>query len=390
MKTIYLHIGTHKTATTAIQHFCKINKKALRDNTGYAYPLFPLFSYRGKLTERNGIFLTSEYYDETGKRREDIEQKRFREGLEDIHDRLTRCDAMVLSDEAMWRNFYDKPHLLEQLRDDARENGYRIHLIVYLRRQDQFIESMWHQRVKRDYRPVRGFKFYINHYKYLDYYEILTHLAGIIGKENMTVRRFYDGVNADGGIIGDFLRQIGIEMLDEYVIEEDLSNVSLFGNLTHIKREINRLGTMDTVDNDFLRDSLTACVPAEKEIYNCSEFSEDDRREFMHRFEEGNAAIAEEFIGDGRPLFSDDYAGPPKRDPENPYYIGDVIRAGAQADIMLARRLSEAEARADRLEQQLSDLQRLTNQLLKQADSNSRKIDHLRHPMKALRDRRSE
>ena len=39
MKTLHVHIGTPKTATTAIQHFCKENAKILAEK-GFCYPIF--------------------------------------------------------------------------------------------------------------------------------------------------------------------------------------------------------------------------------------------------------------------------------------------------------------------------------------------------------------
>ena len=55
MKTLYLHIGTQKTATTSIQRFCIDNAEAL-DAQGAAYPLMP-FCYDNTGLARNGNFL---------------------------------------------------------------------------------------------------------------------------------------------------------------------------------------------------------------------------------------------------------------------------------------------------------------------------------------------
>ena len=40
MKTLYIHIGTPKTGTTSLQHFCTENAK-LFEEQGYCYPIFP-------------------------------------------------------------------------------------------------------------------------------------------------------------------------------------------------------------------------------------------------------------------------------------------------------------------------------------------------------------
>ena len=42
MRTLYVHIGTPKTATTSIQMFCVENQKVLNKQS-YSYPLFFFF-----------------------------------------------------------------------------------------------------------------------------------------------------------------------------------------------------------------------------------------------------------------------------------------------------------------------------------------------------------
>ena len=55
MKTLYLHIGTPKTATTAIQVFCAGNQQVL-NSYGYIYPDFGIrYAHVGR--HRNAHFL---------------------------------------------------------------------------------------------------------------------------------------------------------------------------------------------------------------------------------------------------------------------------------------------------------------------------------------------
>lgn len=46
MKTLYLHIGTPKTAATFLQNFCYANRETF-EKFGYCYPILP-FKYLGK------------------------------------------------------------------------------------------------------------------------------------------------------------------------------------------------------------------------------------------------------------------------------------------------------------------------------------------------------
>ena len=55
MRTLYVHIGTPKTATTSIQMFCVENQKVLNKQS-YSYPLLD-FVYHMLLTAEMDISL---------------------------------------------------------------------------------------------------------------------------------------------------------------------------------------------------------------------------------------------------------------------------------------------------------------------------------------------
>ena len=55
MRTLYLHIGTPKTATTSIQMFCVDNESVLK-KLGYSYPILN-FKFPKVEKRRNGHFL---------------------------------------------------------------------------------------------------------------------------------------------------------------------------------------------------------------------------------------------------------------------------------------------------------------------------------------------
>ena len=52
MRTLYVHIGTPKTATTSIQMFCVENQKVLNKQS-YSYPLLDFVSNFQRATKSN-------------------------------------------------------------------------------------------------------------------------------------------------------------------------------------------------------------------------------------------------------------------------------------------------------------------------------------------------
>ena len=94
----------------------------------------------------------------------------------------------------------------------------------------------------------------------------------------------------------------------------------------------------------------------------------------------GNAG----FIGDGKPLFSDDYSVPPKREDNNPEFLKDVIRVSAAGDVQLLRRLKEDEKTIRALEKRVKKLEDALAKQTERIDKQAVRIDHLRHPVKAL------
>jgi hypothetical protein len=65
--------------------------------------------------------------------------------------------------------------------------------------------------------------------------------------------------------------------------------------------------------------------------------SKEEDLALMARFEEQNRRVAEVYIGDGKPLFSDKVKDLPKWQPGNPYMLEDVIRLYASVFIDLRR-----------------------------------------------------
>ena len=383
MNTLYLHIGTHKTATTTIQRFCADNREVF-ESKGMVYPDFP-FRFLFKGPNRNGLFLGMVYRGSDGVRRRDLEKEYYHQAMDIIHELFQKYHSVVLSNERLWMDLYLKDaKLVRRLVKDSEKYGYQIKMIVYLRRQDSFIESFWSETVKELPDRTDTLQEYIDEFEFLDYNTILSTYAELIGEENMIVRRFSDAVKVEGGILVDFMQQLGLELTDEYVINNPVLNPGIYGNVTEIKRIINSTDGLRRDDMRVFINALPMAAATSKKIHPCGELSVEERTDLMKPLEEGNEELAQRFIGDGKPLFSDDYSGLPKREDNNEEFVYDIIRSSAAIDAVLFRRHKENRERIRELTKQNRKLQRQLEAQKKEIAAINRKLYYIRHPFKAL------
>lgn len=332
MKTLYLHIGTQKTGTTSIQSFCGDNA-AVFEKKGYCYPIFP-YKYPCVVKERNGHFLVGAVKDEKGQIFEGEDKKIFEDGMKRVADLFLQYDNVVLSDEHIWRNTFERrKSLWEELKKHGEENGYRVQIIVYLRRQDQYAISLWNQTVKTSVTKAGAKRFdeYIENVPkvyQLDYYKKLESIAKVLGKDAITVRRYERDHFYGGSIYADFLHAINLELTDDFKIVRGDRNFGLQGNTHEIKRVLNSLPEMLDADvNHFFRQTLLSISQTSAKEYQTSMLSAEETEEFMQKYEEGNQAIVREYFKeDGTELFHTEVTSLPKWTKDNPYMQDDLIR----------------------------------------------------------------
>lgn len=355
MKTLYVHIGTPKTGTSAIQELC-VQNRALLESKGYGYPEFAN-NYTGYSKRRNGMFLQKSIY-RNGVRQIGEEKQRFQENMNIILRQFEIYDNVILSDEGIWTASYKLGESLwKRLKDAGERHKFAVKIIVYLRRQDVYMDSRWKQRVKGNslkksasYIPWER---YISHFPselQLDYYTALETISAVLGKENTIVRRYERNSFPDGMIQADFLKVIGLELTDEYLIQKDTVNQSLSGNTCEIKRVLNTLPELTEEESLLFRHILLSYSKISDASYPSSMFSVAEAKEFLEQFEEGNRKVAEEYLGEpGEELFDQSFKDVPKWEKDNPYMIDDVIRFAAAANISVLRKMEE-ENRALRAE----------------------------------------
>ncbi|MCI8489742.1 MAG: hypothetical protein HFJ04_05775 [Lachnospiraceae bacterium] len=332
MKTLHIHIGTPKTGTTALQNFCGENRSVL-EAKGYCYPKFS-FIYQGIPMVRNAHFLTAPIFDEHGKRSKEKETQRFLDGIKEICRLFERVDHVVISDESIWKCMdSSRKTLWKDLKAEAEQAGFKIHVIVYLRRQDDFLGSLYNQRIKDG--KVSLYKSSFEEFTdkldlqiRMEYYTKLERIADIIGKESITVRRYEMESYQGGNIYSDFLFSLGLSLTEEYKISQGIRNIGLYGNTLEMKRILNSLPQLEDQEaQNFMMQMLMRFSEVSKKAYPCQMFSKEEAKAFLEQYNSDNRRIAEEYLKEpGKELFHSTDKDLPKWEKDNPYMLDDVIR----------------------------------------------------------------
>lgn len=313
MKTLYLHIGTPKTGTSALQHFFANNRKLLEGKGVYYPDLGFRFPDIGK--HRNAHFLSYKKYIEKKQRDYETEKAIRDEGIQKLDEAFKSHNTILLSDEHIWNEKEMIGQTLPALKSHFAEQEVQIKVIVYLRRQDQVIQSFWAQKIKES--SAISFEKYMEKEKYrffrLDYAARIQEFADVLGKENVIVRCYekqqYQGEQKT--IMSDFLQILGLEITDEYKNSDKVYNISLEGAYLEVKRLFNTLPQFKSQKNymmDLLKEQQALDFQElsleRKKMY----FSPEAEKEFMQKYEQENITVAKEYFNreDGT-LFFEDY-----------------------------------------------------------------------------------
>lgn len=356
-KTLYVHIGTTKTGTTAIQSFCIDNQEVLNQK-GYCYPLFP-YSYKDVSERRNAHFLIAEASDKNS--------GRFREGMDRIRELFDKYQNIILSDEGIWSSVYEQRiNMWRALKAEAKEAGFKVKVIVYLRRQDTYLISGWNQMVKSGIGngADKPWDEYVKDLVYINKMNYATHLkkiAAFWGEKNIIVRRFEPKRFKNGSVYADFLDAVGLQLTDEYRIEQSERNTRLSGNTHEIQRVLNGMPEMTPVYHSFFRRALLSYADLSGKEYPCEMFSKEEAETFLQQYREENEQVSELYFN-GEPLFEAGWKDIPKWEKENPYMQDDLIRfVGTccmqlvEENRMLLNRIEELEGKKKAVKKNLNE-----------------------------------
>ena len=280
-----------KTGTTAIQNTLAKNFDLLKAE-GHLYPIFG----------RNNGGSSHHQLVRLIKRAKNISDI-F--GLFDEIDKSC-CQSVIISSElfeGLQAGHWEKVKLYF--------SDYEVNLVVYLRRQDQAIISMYQELTKK-HACDQPFQDYINssvRLKKLDYADFLDRLASIFGKKALIVRIFDSHKLVDGDVRTDFFSLFGLN--DFHFPAQQRANVSTAASTSFVMAQINSQAhfSIDHAADYGLATSLSKFLDNQfLEAFAGEEFaffeSEEQQRFFLKKFANSNDQVAAEFF-DGDEMFSE-------------------------------------------------------------------------------------
>ena len=331
---------------------------------------------------------------ENGVRNKEKEKQVLKQELDYIVDCFKDYDNVLLSEESIWwATATRRKGLWKYLQEHSQQNNYQVKIIVYLRRQDQFMMSRYNQILKTDtgggtQRFYEYFKDMNGKYKcVMNYRQRLDYMAKFFPKENIVVKRFDRSYFYNGDLNADFLHILGVEIDDTFAELPKDENLAISVQSGELKRVLNRLGTMTFAENQKLLQMLNECeeLLPKREV---SIMTTEHIEKFMKKFIDDNESIAVDYIGDGKPMFDYNYKKKPVWSYEDKNYHEEVILFFAKAidsvykeNIQLKKENERLNKNIEKINKQIENI----NQKLNKEKSYSRETRYLlKHPIKSF------
>lgn len=370
MKTVYLHIGMPKTGTSAVQKFLAENKAALKEK-GYCYEHMPFPVYGKGAIHRNARFLFDDVYDAKGNKHPELKEKRLEEFFGYISEWIQTYDNVILTDEAYWNSLrmnQDGWRLFERLINVCKGQGAVVKIVVYLRRQDDYMLSWWRQRIRKggNFAKFDDWNVFVENppkVLVLDYNEHLERIEQYVGHENMIVR-IYDRngfVGKQHSVYSDFMDAIGLELTDDFQIKGEDVNVSMTDNFAEVKRILNELQGSESRMHDPVSNFF------EKPAMICSGFSDfneryslmttEDSRYIMNLWKESNEKVRERYFPEKEVLFPDKVVDKEIWTLDSPNMRDTIVLYFGQMALEQHKEIEELRARVEKAEKLVKENQ---------------------------------
>ena len=315
-RALYLHIGTTKTGSTAIQNTISQRRRDLEQCGIYvqnrpakaSHSLLPACVLNDlSAASGRGHPMWGGVAPQT---RLERFRREFTHELEHLPDWAESC---VISSEHL-SNWLQQDDEVDRLAAWLRPHFDRVTVIVYLRRQDQHVGSGYNEFLKSGIIPNTNLPKPAE-MRALDYAALLARYAKAFGRSAVMPRIFERDSLLNRNVVDDFLHAIGAEIGTD---EPSASNQSI--NLVGqdlLMRAIRRLaGHASTGSLNTMPEWRLITQAVESQCRGAGwQLAARDAQAFMRLFEESNEAVRSAYFPDRKDLFGNSYADAPAETP---------------------------------------------------------------------------
>jgi len=225
----------------------------------------------------------------------------------------------------------------------------RIRVVVYLRRQDDYLLSSYSTAVKSGATHTLAIPRERALHIHYDHWDLLSRWARVFGRDNIIARRFEKASLKSGDVVDDFLDCVGIDASAAFD-RPDTANESLDAESLEFLRLFNEhIPRLTEEGISPLRDNV---VPLLSQISKgpLLTLPETDLADFMALFRVSNARVAAEYFGGAR-TESDDPLFAPRSDTRP--RVTDVTLTAERAVEICAWLWQNKQAQVDRVTERL-------------------------------------
>jgi hypothetical protein len=230
MKIVYLHIGIHKTGTTFLQNVLSENRDKLIKN-GYYYPVsaIPNSSFPGHHFLPRALSQNIDKFDKISTKKTNFQT--WEKLLEEINDHKISNKIIISAEDFCLLSSDEILKLQEYF------SGFSVKIIVYLRRQDEFLLSLYSELVKKGY--YKSIEVAFNEYSdRFNYFKLLDRWKSVFGKENLRIGIYQKG----HCLLSDFFKKIDLEInLDDLTLRDVQYNQMINGKTLKVIRFLNKI-----------------------------------------------------------------------------------------------------------------------------------------------------
>lgn len=346
-KNLYIHIGTGKTGTTAIQDFLLDNDEILKESYNLKY----------MATGRYGSSHHPTCLNSFGPVRTDDAYSKVKNNLEQIVSEASKenVDNFLISSENYPGLSRDE---IRSVYFDFLSKYFNVFIIVYLRRQDEYLESWFAQLVKtsRGRQNIYGLLNELKNKGHLDYKSLILKWADSFGLDRIIVRPYEKSQLRNGDIRHDFMSLFGIGVLDGFVLSDNKANSSLSRDQMILINGFQNAGLDEFLD-EVIRKPFDFDLPQSKYFLSPAE-----RDSLIKEFSDSNRFVAEECLGraDGRLFFNElpsvtEPEWKPVGQPSVEYTLRALTHLLAKQNLKFTEELSALKEEMELLKRQVND-----------------------------------